>query len=153
MIETAFIGHKSVNFLLLPLAMSLEMDLNYKHLSKAHVLRKYQQNLDVLRRYALQLNLKEEQFDKLVSDDINRMVMPKRSVSWRLRHIANILQSHRKIVITVLLLLSLFALLFFKRPVSTILLRNIQVYIYPVMKLWRKITAPVLLFFPSLTGE
>lgn len=134
--------------------MALEMDLNYKHLSKIAVLRKYQQNLDVLRRYAhTHTHIKDEQFDKLVSEDINRMVMPKRSISWRLRQVANFLQSHRKIVTTVLLLLSLFALLFFKRPVSTILLRNIQVYIYPVMKLWRKITAPVLLFFPSLTGE
>lgn len=77
--------------------------------------------------------------------------MPRRSIFYRLKQLQDLMEKNRRILGYVSLFLTLCLVLFFKREVSSILLRNIQVYIYPVMKLWRKITAPVILFFPALT--
>lgn len=63
------------------------------------------------------------------------------------------MERNRKVLFYLSLLLAICLVFLFKRQVSALLLRNIQVYIYPVMKIWRKITAPMLLFFPSLTGR
>lgn len=129
------------------------MDFNYSNLSRHEVLRKYKADLDVLRRCAREQNISDEQFDQLVTADINRLALPRRPYNRRIRDLGHVLDRNRKIVIYITIFLFLYAVIFYKTEVTSLLLRNIQVYIYPVMKLWRKITAPMILFFPSLTGK
>lgn len=133
--------------------MVLELDLDYANLPKHEVIRKYKADLRNLRHFAKELRITDEQFDKYVSADINRLSLPRRTVSRRLRDVGNAIDRNRRIVIYVTLFLFLYAIIFYRAALSSILLRNIQVYIYPVMKWWRKITAPMILFFPSLTGK
>lgn len=131
------------------------LDLNYSHLSKEEVLRKYKADLEILRQYAKSHhNLSDSQFDKYVTADLNRLSLPRRrTVSRRLRDMGNALDRNRRIVVFVTIFLFLYAIIFYKTELYSLLLRNIQVYIYPVMKWWRKLTAPMILFFPSLTGR
>lgn len=131
--------------------MATPMDLDYRNLTKAQIFRKYQHNLDILRKYARDNNIDDDVFDKLVTDNINQMEIPRRN---RIRKfLTRMCEQNKRIIYGITVILVVFVFFIFKREISSILLRNIQIYIYPLMKLWRKLSAPLLLFFPSLTGK
>lgn len=130
--------------------MGLGMDLDYRDLSQAEVIKKYQWNLDILRKYASENRIKDEDFDRYVSEHISRMVMHRRSWQSRVKQAWTALERNRRPLAYTFVLLAIILTFLYKREVSAVLLRHIQVYIYPVMKLWRRITAPMILFFPSL---
>lgn len=57
----------------------------------------------------------------------------------------------RRYMLCIVLVAIVFSLVNYHVDLSKVFMRNIQVYIYPGMRLWRKITLPIIRQFPELT--
>lgn len=62
-----------------------------------------------------------------------------------------VIDRKKKIINFIFVLLTLFIVFSYKHEVSTVVLRNIQSLIYPGMRVWRKVTVPIIANYPSLT--
>ncbi|XP_062534109.1 uncharacterized protein LOC134203246 [Armigeres subalbatus] len=62
-----------------------------------------------------------------------------------------VIDRKKKIINFIFVLLTLFIVFSYKHEVSTVVLRNIQSFIYPGMRVWRKVTVPIIANYPSLT--
>lgn len=133
------------------------MDLDFKNLTREQVLAKYSENLEKIRIFAeTKQNMSSKDFDKYVSIYLRKSRRERiQTSSWshRFDALKQLIELRRKTISYFIFFLLCLVLFYYKHEISSIFLRNIQVYIYPGMKLWRKITAPIILFFPSLTGN
>lgn len=57
----------------------------------------------------------------------------------------------RRYIVHIAVLAILLTLVNYRAELTRIFMRNIQVYIYPLMRLWRKLTMPIIRQFPQLT--
>lgn len=131
--------------------MDEELDLDFDNLSKSEILAKYSQNLNILQNFAEKNNISNPEFDKLVTLSLNRPQNWTKSWAERFLVVKLSIEKRQKLVSFLALIILGFAFFYYKQEVESLFLRHVQVYIYPGMKLWRKLTAPLILFFPSLT--
>ena len=126
------------------------IDTDYRNLTKAQVIQKYIVNINILKHFAQINNITNNDFNNYI---INYLKEQQNSYSNKKIFIQNLIYRKKQIILYMLTII-IFALLFFyKHETASILLRNIQNFIYPGMKLWRKLSLPVISKFPSLTGK
>lgn len=68
--------------------------------------------------------------------------------NYSIKHVYNLL---RRYMFYIIVFGILFILVNNRVELSKIFMRNIQVYIYPCMRFWRKLTLPIIRQFPELT--
>lgn len=134
------------------------VDINYTNLSRNEVIAKYLLNLRQLKRLAEQnCQISGRQFDNFLFtqyfDRSNNYVSNIYTVNGLLKAeiVKQIMDRKRKILFWVFYLIIACLFISYKNEASTIFLRNIQTFIYPGMKIWRKMTLPVINKFPGLT--
>lgn len=129
--------------------------------TKSEVIAKYLENLRVLRCLALSGGISTFNFNNFVYfqyfDSGVRNGQPpdvssqQNSSVLTIELLKQILDRRRKIFFWVFYLSLGFLCISYKNEASAIVLRNIQTIFYPGMKLWRKLTLPVIEKFPGLT--
>lgn len=135
-------------------------DINFMSLNKSEVINKYLENLTILRANA---NLSSFNFNNYVlwtffdsrgqpsSEDSSADPIQHSSSLLTTELLKQILDRRRKIFFWIFYLSLGFLCISYKNEASAIVLRNIQTVFYPGMKLWRKLTLPVIEKFPGLT--
>lgn len=133
-------------------------DVNFANLSKGEVINKYLENLRILRCLAEQnFNFNNyilwQYFDSRNNAEDSEVSDPGQQNSSVLSTelLKQILDRRRKIFLWIFYLTLGFLCISYKNEASAIVLRNIQTIFYPGMKLWRKLTLPVIEKFPGLT--
>lgn len=143
------------------------IDLNFVHLNKSEVINKYLDNLRILRCLAEQsCNFSAfnnyvlwQYFSNNHQSAANGGVQPQIPIPQNHSNssllttelLKQILDRRRKIFFWIFYLSLGFLCISYKNEASAIVLRNIQTIFYPGMKLWRKLTLPVIEKFPGLT--
>lgn len=117
-------------------------EYNFDNLSKQEIFSKYLQSLNNLKTST---NISNHDFERFLLKHYNKQkyfynYIPKSVVVKR-----------RNVLISVFTIFAMI-LLTYKTETSNILLRNLQTFIYPGMKIWRKLAIPVITQFPELTG-
>ncbi|KAL5273195.1 hypothetical protein ACFFRR_000140 [Megaselia abdita] len=138
-------------------------DVNFTNLNKKEVINKYLENLKILRCFAEQ-SLSPFSFNNYIVftyfDSRNNGQPPEVSSAEPIQQgsslltaelLKQILDRRRKIFLWIFYLSVGFLCISYKNEASSIVLRNIQTIFYPGMKLWRKLTLPVIEKFPGLT--
>lgn len=121
------------------------IDSNFLNLSKEQVIRKYISNINIIRAYSQAQGISDEQFNEIVIKHFDG------NLNFFYYH--RLTQYIKKRSALIVLLLVCIFILFHKHETVSILLRNIQAFIYPGMKIWRKLTLPIISRYPSLTGR
>lgn len=139
------------------------LDINYADLSRPQVIAKYLENLRVLKRIAEHnWHISSRQFDDYIytqyfafGRNIGTFTSLYSNYQWvggnGAELVKQIMDRKQKILLWMLYLFIALLFISYKHEASTIVLRNIQTLIYPGMKLWRKMTLPVISKFPGLT--
>lgn len=135
-----------------------EIDTNFETLtSKPEILKKYLLNLDKIKQFAQLNNITELEFnDYMIKRHFTNNTTTHNYVFYKNTSkviLKTVLERRKKIINFVFVLLTLFTLFVYKHEASSIILRNIQTYIYPGMKMWRKLTVPIISNYPILTGR
>lgn len=120
----------------------VDIDNNFDFISKNQIIIKYIENVNKLKSQAISKGF-------LTENEFNCRLLSQFSRSNCLLKITQIIP---KFNITIIISIFLVCLLLYKHETSSFFLRNIQTSIYPGMKLWRKLTLPVISQYPSLTG-
>lgn len=107
------------------------------------VLRDYSSSIKNLKREAANAGISEEDFKKLYFESLKTLEKSERPSSL------TIVRNNKLKIISVLLLV--FALFNFKYVYSSFVC-NLQEYIYPGLRLLRKISIPFISLFPALSG-
>ncbi|XP_066252735.1 uncharacterized protein [Euwallacea similis] len=114
-------------------------------MSKQALLSQYKHELNKIKSKAKSSGLSEDEFNKLVEGSFQEIKT------------TNVTQNNNqkqfKICILISLLLSLvfYVLLNIHTPTSSIVLRNVQGFTYPALKIIRTVSLPLIKLFPSLT--
>lgn len=117
------------------------IDTNFASLTKEQAIQKYISNIQRIRVYSQSQGITDEQFNEIIIKYFDGNIYYGRFVQYIRR------RSFLIIMLIVLLLV-----IFHKHETASVVLRNIQVLIYPGMKIWRKLTLPIIKQYPSLTG-
>lgn len=117
------------------------IDTNFINLTKEQAVQKYIANIRKIRLYSQSQGISDERFNEIVLNHFDE--------NYNYDRFANFIK-RRSVLIC--LLLFIFFILFHKHETASIFLRHIQIFIYPGMKLWRKLTLPIISRYPSLTG-
>lgn len=143
------------------------IDTNFNNLSRHQVISKYIENLRSMKSIAEQhCNIRAFQFDNYVlfqyfeqnrsprASNTNQISIPRSNndVAFiKAEILKQIIDRKRKILFWIFYVAIACIFISYKNEASTIVLRNIQTFIYPGMKVWRKMTLPVIKKFPGLT--
>lgn len=141
------------------------IDVDFSNLTRNQVINKYIENLRQLKSIAEQhCNIRAFQFDSYVlfqyfeqnrsasNNNINSSNHSNNHVAFiKAEILKQIIDRKRKILFWIFYLFIACIFISYKNEASTIVLRNIQTFIYPGMKVWRKVTLPVIKKFPGLT--
>lgn len=120
---------------------------------------KYKKELINIRKIAKEeLNLADNVIDKLFHDCISSLGKDSRDITNNYEktkcNIKNLLLSFLKyIFIFVLFIIVIFIVLHNHQPTFSLVLRNVQYFIYPGLKLLRILAIPIIQLFPNLSGE
>ncbi|KFB43936.1 hypothetical protein ZHAS_00011762 [Anopheles sinensis] len=136
--------------------MGDELDMNFGELrDKNEIIRKYVENLNRLRQLAARRGqVSEGEFNNYLirhyfhNNNIINYIFDKHTSRILLK---TVIERKKKIINFIFLLMTLFIVFSYKHEVSTVVLRNIQSFIYPGMRFWRKATVPIIASYPSLT--
>uniref|UniRef100_A0A182SCR9 Uncharacterized protein n=1 Tax=Anopheles maculatus TaxID=74869 RepID=A0A182SCR9_9DIPT len=136
--------------------MGDELDMNFGGLrDKNEIIRKYVDNLNHLRHLAARRGqISETEFNNYLirhyfhNNNIINYIFDKHTSRTLLK---TVIERKKKIINFIFLLVTLFVVFSYKHEVSTIVLRNIQSFIYPGMRFWRKATVPIIASYPALT--
>ncbi|XP_055586264.1 uncharacterized protein LOC129738953 [Uranotaenia lowii] len=122
---------------------------------KNEVIRKYIAELNKLRHLAAHRGqIEEGEFNSYLvrhyfhNNNIINYIFDKNTSRILLK---TVIDRKKKIINFIFVLLTLFIVFSYKHEVSTVVLRNIQSFIYPGMRVWRKVTVPIIANYPSLT--
>ncbi|XP_055389563.1 uncharacterized protein LOC129618686 [Condylostylus longicornis] len=131
----------------------MNFEINFgRNLTRNQILQKYLYNLN-------QLKLLAETNFKINNNEFNNFIIQYYFTPNRMSHVAliktelvkTIVDRKRKIFFWLFYLAIGFLCVSYKNEASTLILRNIQTFIYPGMKLWRRMTLPMINNFPGLT--
>uniref|UniRef100_A0A182JRN7 Uncharacterized protein n=1 Tax=Anopheles christyi TaxID=43041 RepID=A0A182JRN7_9DIPT len=136
--------------------MDDELDMNFGGLrDKNEIIRKYVDNLNRLRMLAARRGqISESEFNNYLirhyfhNNNIINYIFDKHTSRTLLK---TVIERKKKIINFIFLLLTLFVVFSYKHEVSTVVLRNIQSFIYPGMRFWRKATVPIIASYPALS--
>ncbi|XP_055524772.1 uncharacterized protein LOC129718230 [Wyeomyia smithii] len=122
---------------------------------KNEIISKYIEHLEQLKRLAaLRGRISESEFNNYLvrhyfhNNNIINYIFDKNTSRILLK---TVIDRKKKIINFIFVLLTLFIIFSYKHEVSTVVLRNIQSFIYPGMRVWRKVTVPIIANYPSLT--
>lgn len=142
----------------------MDIDLDFNNLTKEEIKIKYLDNLEKLKKYALNEKIHNENqffhylnrfyYQKVHKNNNSRSVLSfilSKNTSKVI--IKSVINRKRKILNIFFGILAIFTLFIYKHEFSSLISRNFQNY--HVIKLWRKATISMQLlnFYPSLTGE
>lgn len=124
-------------------------------MSKEELLKKYQEDVAILKESAQILGITDKEIKKLVQRSFNEL---------RKKHCSKLTKEvtkAQKICRTLAYVFFIFSILFLivyvvlnvHLPTSSIILRNVQGLTYPTLKFIRLLFVPILKVFPSLTGR
>lgn len=117
-------------------------EYNFDNLTKQEIFSKYIKSLNKLKTST---NLSNHDFDRFLLKHYNKH-------KYYCNYIPKSVLVKRKNILIFVFTIFLSILLTYKTETSNILLRNVQTFIYPGMKFWRKLSIPVITQFPELTG-
>lgn len=134
----------------LPVA-TMEVDLNFDRLTKNEIIQKYLENLQRIRLTALtNHSFTSFEFDQILWERYFNNVNTLRTTSQIV--VKAVLDRRRKILMyAVTVFVAFVVCIQYRSEASSVILRNVQNLIYPGMKIWRKITLPIITKFPGLT--
>lgn len=122
---------------------------------KNEIIGRYVEHLNRLRRLAANRGqISEAEFNNYLvrhyfhNNNIINYIFDKNTSRILLK---TVIERKKKIINFIFVLLTLFIVFSYKHEVSTVVLRNIQSFIYPGMRVWRKVTVPIIANYPSLT--
>ncbi|XP_055632520.1 uncharacterized protein LOC129772995 [Toxorhynchites rutilus septentrionalis] len=122
---------------------------------KNEIIRKYMEHLGQLRSLADRRGqISESEFNNYLirhyfhNNNIINYIFDKNTSRILLK---TVIERKKKIINFIFVLLTLFIVFSYKHEVSTVVLRNIQSFIYPGMRVWRKVAVPIIANYPSLT--
>ncbi|XP_055684718.1 uncharacterized protein LOC129790905 [Lutzomyia longipalpis] len=124
----------------------VDLDTNFDNMTKYQIICKYIENVNRLRSVAPP----EMDFSDFLMAHLNRYTFASYVYSTNLL-IKSVLDRKRKIVWWIFTLLVAYTCLSYKHEAYSLFLRRIQTHIYPGMKLWRKLTLPIITQYPTLT--
>lgn len=117
-------------------------EYNFDNLSKQEIFSKYLQNLNKLKTST---NTSNHDFEQFLLKHYNKH-------KYYYNYIPKSVVVKRRNVLLFIFTIFISILLTYKTETSNILLRNLQTFIYPGMKFWRKLSIPIITQFPELTG-
>uniref|UniRef100_A0A1B0DJS8 Uncharacterized protein n=1 Tax=Phlebotomus papatasi TaxID=29031 RepID=A0A1B0DJS8_PHLPP len=126
----------------------VDLDTNFDNMTKYQIFCKYIENVNRLR--VVVRDRSDHEFSDFLIAHLNRYTLPSYVYSTNLL-IKSVLDRKRKIVWWIFSLLVAYTCVSYKHEASSLILRHIQNEIYPAMKLWRKLTLPIITQYPSLT--
>lgn len=122
---------------------------------KNEIISKYLEQLNQLKQLAARRGrINEAEFNRYLirhyfhNNNIINYIFDKNTSRILLK---TVIDRKKKIINFIFVLLTLFIVFSYKHEVSTVVLRNIQSFIYPGMRVWRKVTVPIIANYPSLT--
>lgn len=117
--------------------------------ANADLLLKYKNDVENLRKCAKTLNLSDEEIDKLFDECFSKLNKEQLKES---SFVSRLLQFFKVLFMFTTVLLLIFILLYHHQPTLSLVLRNVQGFIYPGLKILRLLALPVIKLFPSLSG-
>lgn len=117
-------------------------EYNFDNLSKQEIFSKYLQNLNKLKTST---NTSNHDFEQFLLKHYNKH-------KYYYNYIPKSVVVKRRNIFILIFTIFISILLTYKTETSNILLRNLQTFIYPGMKIWRKLSIPIITQFPELTG-
>uniref|UniRef100_A0A0K8TKR0 Putative conserved plasma membrane protein n=1 Tax=Tabanus bromius TaxID=304241 RepID=A0A0K8TKR0_TABBR len=135
-----------------------DAEMNYANLTRNPIISKYLINVNKLKQFAAEsCQISNRQFDNYLFLQYFSQNNWRNSTNFYVNSslkdeiVKQIIDRKRKILFWIFYLVIACLFLTYKNEASTLVLRNIQTFIYPGMKLWRKMTLPVISKFPGLT--
>ncbi|XP_058810896.1 uncharacterized protein LOC131675776 [Phymastichus coffea] len=108
-------------------------------------LREYQEEVKKIKNFAIKNNVSEDKVNKIFGQCFKSLEeKPQTRVTTVLKFL--------KIFVAIFLIVILSSLVLYNHPKThNVLLRNIQSFIYPGLKIFRKVAVPIITLYPSLT--
>lgn len=113
-------------------------------MTEEDIMSNFMKEYNEIRKNAKLLHFTDAEIDEIFLNGLKHVKTPK---STKFTKIIKIILS------IVLISLVIYVLLYIHQPTSSLVLRNVQSFIYPGFKVIRNLGIPIISLFPALTGK
>lgn len=115
---------------------------------KEDLLQKYNQNVEEIRNLGKEMKLSDEEINKIFTECFSEL---RRNECNDFTHL--LIKILKSICYIIFISFVIYTILYHHQPTLSLVMRNVQGFIYPGLKILRLISVPIISAYPSLSGK